>query len=237
MSLKLISLNRCLIIQLTSMLSHLTFSSCVKHNKLNKLSFSSWITGMLCPSRLLWLELNWFAAAATTITGALSHLKSSFKADTVKCYHILLFAHYGTTWMVAITMDAHLYFCNMKEHVQNFVQSCNVCQHHKQPGQAYGHLPPRNDITVPWEEVTVDLVGPWKVSVPKIGKIYFHALTIIDTCTTIIEMICLENKTPQHVAMHFENQWLIGYSHHIGVRVQSSLVLPSNQCSMSMGSK
>jgi hypothetical protein len=30
-------------------------------------------------------------------------------------------------------------------------------------------------------------------------------------------MICLENKTPQHVAMHFENQWLISYPHHIGV--------------------
>ena len=79
------------------------------------------------------------------------------------------------------------------------------------------NLPPRNDIAVPWEEVAADLVGPWKITVPQIGELRFHALTIIDTTTTISEMVRLDNKTAQHVAMHFENQWLSRYPRPIRV--------------------
>jgi hypothetical protein len=50
---------------------------------------------------------------------------------------------------------------------------CDLCQYHKQPGQPYHHLPPRNGMAVPWEEFAVDLVGPWKVLVPEIGELRF----------------------------------------------------------------
>ena len=129
--------------------------------------------------------------------------------DTIEWYHILL-AHCGITRMLA-TIGTHLYFRNMKTRIEAFVQTCDVCQRHKQPGQPYGHLPPRNDIAVPWEEVAVDLIGPWKINLPDIGELRFHALTIIDTTTTISEMVRLDNKTSQHVAMLFENTWQSRY--------------------------
>jgi hypothetical protein len=64
--------------------------------------------------------------------------------------------------------------------------------------------------TVPWEEVAVDLIGPWKIEVPD-GTISFFPLTMIDTATTLSEIIRIENKTSQHVALQFENSWLVRY--------------------------
>ena len=34
------------------------------------------------------------------------------------------------------------------------------CKQWKHLGQGYGHLPPRNALVAPWDEVAVDLVGP-----------------------------------------------------------------------------
>jgi hypothetical protein len=63
---------------------------------------------------------------------------------------------------------------------------------------------------LPWEEVDVDLIGPWKITVPD-GVVQFFALTMIDTTTTISEIVRIENKTSQHVAMQFENSWVACY--------------------------
>jgi hypothetical protein len=115
------------------------------------------------------------------------------------------------------TIGTHLFFPHMKRHIEAFFQTCDVCQRHKQPGQPYGHLPPRNDMALPWEEVAVDLVGPWKISLPNIGELRFHGLTIIVTTTTISKLVRIDNKTSQHVAMHFENQWLSRYPRPICV--------------------
>ena len=39
----------------------------------------------------------------------------------------------------------------------------------------------------------------------------FNALTIIDVVTNYVEIIRLDNKTAEHVAMQFENNWLARY--------------------------
>ena len=39
----------------------------------------------------------------------------------------------------------------------------------------------------------------------------FHALTVIDTVTNYCEIIRLRNKTAEHVALQFENNWLARY--------------------------
>jgi hypothetical protein len=90
------------------------------------------------------------------------------------------------------------------------VLSCNSCQRNKNPGPGQGHLPPSQDIGFPWEEVAMDLVGPWKIEVPD-GILEFFVSTITDTTTTLSKIIRIENKTSQHVAMHFENVWIARY--------------------------
>ena len=87
---------------------------------------------------------------------------------------------------------------------------CDTCRHYKLTGAGYGKLPPREAIFMPWEEVHVDLIGPWKVKVN--GKMLeFNALTCIDPVTNLVELIRIENKTAAHVAKQFENCWLARY--------------------------
>ena len=55
----------------------------------------------------------------------------------------------------------------------------------------------------PWEEVAIDLIGPWTVNVN--GKeILFQALTCIDTVSNLVELIRIDNKTAEHVRHKFQ---------------------------------
>ena len=74
----------------------------------------------------------------------------------------------------------------------------------------YGKLPPRNPQVVPWDEVAVDLIGPWKIEVNG-REFIFLALTCIDPVTNLVEIIRINGKSSAHVAQQFENVWLSRY--------------------------
>jgi hypothetical protein len=97
------------------------------------------------------------------------------------------------------------------------IQTCSECQRFKQPGRGYGHYPPREAHLVPWDEVHVDLIGPWSMTVNN-QELSFHALTCIDPVSNLVELIRLDNKTSAHVSLQFEN---------LGCPVSSSATLHS----------
>ena len=71
-------------------------------------------------------------------------------------------------------------------------------------GRGYGKLPPRHAAIAPWNEVCVDLIGPWEIVVN--GNICeFKALTCIDSVTNIVKLIRITNKMMRHVAEQFKN--------------------------------
>ena len=54
--------------------------------------------------------------------------------------------------------------------------------------KGYGLLPELDIIITPWNEVAIDLIGPWKIKFN--GRVcIFNALTCIDTATNLFEMI------------------------------------------------
>ena len=63
------------------------------------------------------------------------------------------------------TMTARYYHEDMRSMIDKFV--CEHCQKHKLPGKGCGLLPERELKEQPFEEVAVDLVGPWKVNIGK----------------------------------------------------------------------
>ena len=65
-------------------------------------------------------------------------------------------------------------------------------------------------MVVPWDEVAVDLIGPWKIKV-KNRTFVFNALTCINPVTNLVKIIRIQNKTSKHVAQQFENCWLLKY--------------------------
>ena len=47
---------------------------------------------------------------------------------------------------------------------------------------------------VPWEEVAINLIGPWSVKVNG-SKVDFNAFTCIDTILNPVKLILIANKT------------------------------------------
>jgi len=61
-----------------------------------------------------------------------------------------------------------------------------------------------------WEEVAVDLIGPWPASTPN-GFVEFFALMCIDNTTNLVKNAWIFDKTSNHVASCFEHTWLSWY--------------------------
>jgi hypothetical protein len=57
----------------------------------------------------------------------------------------------------------------------------------------------------PWDEVAIDLIGPWKV---KVGSklCEFNALTCIDTASNLVELVRIDNKTAAHIRDKFHRR-------------------------------
>jgi transposase InsO family protein len=70
--------------------------------------------------------------------------------------------------------------------------------------------PPRNAKLMPWDEVAVDLIGPWRIYIGG-NELGFNALTNIDPVTNLVELIRIDSKTSHHVARQFQNSWLARY--------------------------
>jgi len=87
---------------------------------------------------------------------------------------------------------------------------CCGCQQFKLTGPGYGELPEREPGHVPWDKVTVNLIGQWKIELNGV-KHEFNAITCIDTVSLLVKLICVDNKTSDHVRRKFKNIWLSHY--------------------------
>jgi hypothetical protein len=125
---------------------------------------------------------------------------------TIEWFHIVT-GHPGSK-KLRLTLEQRYYNPEMRRYIDNY--KCADCQHHKLDGKGYGLLPERELKEQPFEEVAVDLIGPWKVQVR--GKPYeFNALTSIDPVTNLVELIRIDHKTSQHITSKFAQSWMARY--------------------------
>lgn len=129
--------------------------------------------------------------------------------NVVRWYHLSLM-HSGEIRTLR-AISRYFYSFKLKDRVHDFVSRCDSCQRHKNVGAGYGELPPRNDVSIPWEEVAVDLIGPWNVNIPGLGVLSIRALTIIDTCSGLAEIVRIPDKYSSTMALLFDTQWLSRY--------------------------
>ena len=101
------------------------------------------------------------------------------------------------------------YHPKLKTGIDSF--QCDACQQYKVDGCGFGHLTPRNVRAAPWEQVDVDLIGPWKITTRTNRTYQFLALTCIDRVTGLAELIRVDNKESAHVADKFLECWLSRY--------------------------
>ena len=126
--------------------------------------------------------------------------------DMIKWFHLVL-GHGGKT-RVYDSIRRAFHHPLLKHRVDTL--QCSTCQQHKLPGTPYGELPPREAILMPWEEVHVDLIGPWTLQVGN-AEVEFSALTCIDPVTNLTEIVRIDNKSAEHIANKFEDTWLSRY--------------------------
>jgi hypothetical protein len=132
-------------------------------------------------------------------------------------YHDCL-QHPGVRHMQA-TMKENLYWPCMDQAIAMYVKTCAICQQYKITAtKKYGEIPlPKSPDTKPWEEVHVDMIGPWTVQFtlanqPGTTKVeQLLALTIIDKGTGWPEFVATQSKTSQQVAILFDGAWLCRY--------------------------
>ena len=95
--------------------------------------------------------------------------------------------------------------------ITHFVQRCEYCQRYNKQTVKHGHAPPKQIRHLdPWEEVSVEMIGPWKITTNNFDY-QFRALTCIDTILGLPEVIPVENATSNSVALAFEDNWLTRY--------------------------
>jgi hypothetical protein len=81
----------------------------------------------------------------------------------------------------------------------------------KRNAQQFGALAPREALAIPWQEVHVDTIGPWRLCVNKVD-IVIQALTMINPVTNLLE---IAQMNPPYTALEafrvFESTWLSCY--------------------------
>ncbi|MHA7811731.1 MAG: integrase zinc binding domain-containing protein, partial [Marinobacter adhaerens] len=133
-------------------------------------------------------------------------LPTELMQPTLIWYHFVL-GHCGVHRLYD-TVRSRFFAPGLKRLCDEF--RCDDCQRNKLYGAGYGHLPARNAPLIPWNEVQVDLIGPWTLKIQG-DPVEFNALTCIDPVTNLLEIVLIDNKTSEHVAQKFQNVWLARY--------------------------
>lgn len=126
----------------------------------------------------------------------------------IEWYHAMT-SHGGQT-RVRATIEAFFYYPNLRDKIQEHISTCDACQRFKEPGRIAGEAPPRNETAIPWSDVAVDLIGPWRIVVND-AILEFSALTSIDIATTLLEIVRVDEKNSDYIFNKFSTSWLARY--------------------------
>jgi hypothetical protein len=109
------------------------------------------------------------------------------------------------------TIEQHLWWPKMRDHITSVVRSCDSCQRNKRRHKKYGHLPPKEAETLPWDKLCVDLIGPYKINRKGHKALIFRCVTMIDPATGWFEIHQYSDKRSITVANIVEQEWLSRY--------------------------
>ena len=104
----------------------------------------------------------------------------------------------------------------MRADIRTLIKFCKTCQEAKKSSIRYGHLPPKQAETTPWNQVQVDCIGPYTVYQivdNKKIKLRLRALTMIDPVTSWIEIAPIQedNMSSDKISTLFYDYWQCRY--------------------------
>ena len=131
------------------------------------------------------------------------------KLDEIIQWHHMHLGHLGIK-RTSNTIALHYYHPRVSARCEDLISCCDACQRNKLALRGYSELPPHNAINMAWQDVAIDLIGPWTFTVNS-ATYTFCALTMIGTVTNYCELIRIDNKSAAHVGQKFKNKWLSWY--------------------------
>ncbi len=108
-------------------------------------------------------------------------LPKSTVVDTIKWFNQVM-GHLGEKRLRETLIQSY-HHPKLHYHIDKL--KCKDCQKHKLAGHGYGLLPKQEVWITPWEEVIINLIGPWKVKVNG-QQVEFNALTCIDMALNLV---------------------------------------------------
>ena len=137
------------------------------------------------------------------------YIPTELRHHIVRWYHEMLL-HPGES-RTEETIRQHMTWPNLRHDVQSHVKKCRSCQIHKTRHQKYGKLPPKVAEAQPWEQLCVDLIGPYLIRRKDKPPLRLMAVTMIDPATGWFEIRETKTKTSDVIANHVEIAWLTRY--------------------------
>ena len=95
----------------------------------------------------------------------------------------------------------------MRQHVK----TCPICQKNKRKNKSYGHLPPKEAETEPWDKLCIDLIGPYKIRRKGQPDLECKACTFIDPATGWFEITQIDGKRADTIVNIADQEWFSRY--------------------------
>ena len=128
----------------------------------------------------------------------------------VNWYHTYLL-HPGMERTEA-TLCQHYYWPESRDTIRAHIKKCTTCQKNKKINKKYGYLPAKEAEAIPWDRLSVDLIGPYKIKREGHDEpLVLKALTMIDPATGWFEIVQYSDKTAANIANLVEQTWLSRY--------------------------
>ena len=109
------------------------------------------------------------------------------------------------------TIEQHLWWPKMREHITNYVRICPACQRNKRKHKKYGILPPKEAEAMPWDKLCIDLIGPYTIRRKGKDNLICRCVTMIDPATGWFEIEQYDDKRSITIANITEQVWLTRY--------------------------
>ena len=101
------------------------------------------------------------------------------------------------------TIKGIFYWPKMRNQIERYVKTCHDCQLSKKQHKKYGHLPPKQAETIPWQQVNVDLIGPYTIKTP--NKVHtLQCMTMIDPATSWFEIAHMKTASSAKTQWSFD---------------------------------
>jgi hypothetical protein len=125
----------------------------------------------------------------------------------VMAYYHEVLAHAEGIQRLAQTVKRHYWHRNIEAEAKRLIDSCTTCAENKREGRTWGESAPRDASVLPWQEVHCDSIGPWTIEL-RARTLVFHAMTMIDPSTNLVEIKRTLTTTAKEGAAAVENTWL-----------------------------